>query len=467
MSAEFIVLGATGDLTSRYLVPALAQVLPLVEGGLHLVGVARDDIEPDAFREQVRHALQQYAGAGHEETAHRLPDEADYVRGDVTDPATLTTAFDLASSGSGDGPVVLYLALPHVIFGDVVDALRACRLPDGLRIVVEKPFGESLDGARRLNEALAALLPEERTFRVDHFLAKQTVLNILGLRFANRVLEPLWNNLHVAGVDIVFDETVDAQGRGDYYDRSGALRDMVQNHLLQLLSYVAMEPPLSMEAADLSPRKVDVLRAVRKLSNEEVATATVRGRYTSGEVMSDGAARRVDAYVDAQSVDPARETETYAEVTLHIDNWRWAGVPFRLRTGKALGIDRREVVVRFAEVPHAVFAGQQPQRNELRLQLDPDRMSLRVNVNGIGDPFDLETVELDTDLAKQEPSPYGQLLLAVVEGDTRLSARAAEVEEGWRIVEPILDAWSRNEAPLHGYPAGSCGPRPGRGGSSD
>ena len=455
MSASIIVLGATGDLTGRYLLPALAQVLPELGGGVHLVGVAQDALDTAGFAGHVRDRLTQHAGDAPQQVRDQLAAAVDYVHGDVTDPATLRAALALTAD---DESVVLYLALPHVLFEAVIAALGSCDLPPHLRVVVEKPFGADLAGAQRLNAALAAVLPEERTFRVDHFLAKQTVLNILGLRFANRVFEPLWSNAHITGVDIVFDETVDAQSRASYYDRSGALRDMVQNHLLQLLTYVAMEPPLSMDPGDLAARKVDVLRAVRPLGPAEVATATVRGRYLAGTVNGRGGERQVASYVDADGVDQARETETYTEIVLHIDNWRWTGVPFRLRTGKALAADRREVVIRFAHVPHAVFAGPEPAPNELRLQLDPDRMSLSVNVNGLGDPFDLEVVDLDADLAHQAPGPYGQLLLAVFDGDTRLSAHAQEAEEGWRIVEPVLAAWAGGVVPLQEYRAGSDGP---------
>ncbi len=458
MSTSIIVLGATGDLTGRYLLPALAQILPSVDGGVRLIGVAQDALDTAGFGEHVRERLARHATDSSQHSRDRLTAAVEYVRGNVTDPATLRAALRLTTA---DEAVVLYLALPHVLFEDVIATLGACDLPPQLRVVVEKPFGEDLAGAQRLNAALAAVLPEERTFRVDHFLAKQTVLNILGLRFANRVFEPLWSNAHITGVDIVFDETVDAQSRASYYDRSGALRDMVQNHLLQLLTYVAMEPPLSMDPLDLAIRKVDVLRAVRTLDAEMVATATVRGRYGAGIVAGRDGERRVAAYVDAEGVDAARETETFAELVLHIDNWRWSGVPFRLRTGKALAADRREVVIHFAPVPHSVFAGAAPTPNELRLQLDPDRMSLSVNVNGLGDPFDLEVVDLDTDLAQQAPGPYGQLLLAVIDGDTRLSAHAAEAEEGWRIVEPVLAAWADGVVPLQEYPAGSDGPQLG------
>lgn len=454
MTAGLVVLGATGDLTARYILPGLARVEPQVDGGLRLVGVANDALDDDGFRALVHQKVARHAGGEPPAEVTDLVDRVVWVRGDVTDPATLRAAIAACEVQAAD-PLVLYLALPHVLFLPVVHALAQVELPAEVRVVVEKPFGEDLAGAVELNAALGELLPEDQLFRVDHFLAKQTVLNLLGLRFANRILEPLWSSTHVASVDIVFDETVDAQGRASYYDRSGALRDMVQNHLLQLLTYVAMEPPTSVAPADLAARKADVLRAVRTLDREGVARWTRRGRYAAGEV----GGQPVGAYVDAPGVDPARGTETYAEVTLHVDTWRWSGVPFRLRTGKALSAQRREIVVRFRDVPLRVFDGPAPARNELRLQLDPDRMSLDLNVNGIGDPFALETVTLDTELARQDPTPYGQLLLAVIEGDTRLSARAAEAEEGWRIVEPILDAWADDAVPLQEYPAGSDGPR--------
>lgn len=452
MTATLIVLGATGDLTARYLLPGLAQLKGLGKlDGLRLVGVAVDDLDDAGFQRHVREKLGAHAQGVDDGDREQLAGNAAYVRGDVTSPQTLRAALDHAA---GDGPTVVYLALPHVLFEKVAGALAQVDLPPGLRVVVEKPFGEDYDGAVRLNAALEKVVPEDQIFRVDHFLAKQTVLNLLGLRFANRVFEPLWSNTHIRSVDIVFDETVDAQARAAYYDRSGALRDMMQNHLLQMLTLVAMEPPLTVSPADISARKVDVLRAVRRMTREDVDASTVRGRYQAGQVQG----REVDAYAAAPGVDAARGTETYAEVMLHVDNWRWTGVPFTLRTGKALAADRREVVIRFNDVPHAAFTQGRSGANELRLQLDPDRMSLLLNVNGMGDPFDLEQVALDTELAQQAPSPYGQLLLAIFDGDTRLSARAAEAEESWRIVEEILDAWKAGAAPLQDYAAGSAGP---------
>ena len=465
MTAHLLLLGATGDLTARYLLPALAHVADHVPGGVHLVGVAADDVDEHGFREHVRTALASHAPDAEQAVRDGIADRSDWVRGDVTDPATLARALALTGfrpdgtvEADTDDPVVLYLALPNGLFDDVVAALGDTPHPPRLRVVLEKPFGTDEASARELNAALARVVPEELTFRVDHFLAKQTVLNVLGIRFANRVFESVWNRSAIESVDIVFDEVVDAQARSSYYDRAGALRDMVQNHLLQILAYVAMEPPLSTSPEDLARRKADVLRAVRSMSPDEVAAHTVRGRYTAGRIGDGEDAREVAAYVDAAGVDPDRGTESYAEVVLHVDNWRWAGVPFRLRTGKALAENRREVVVRFAAVPFAVFDGGPPAANELRMRLDPDQLSLWIQVNGHGNPFELEPVDLSTDLARQRPGPYGQLLLAIVEGDTRLSARAEEAEQGWRIVEPILAAWADGVSPLVEYAAGSDGP---------
>ncbi|NMR21505.1 glucose-6-phosphate dehydrogenase [Cellulomonas fimi] len=461
MSATIIVLGATGDLTRRYLLPGIAQ---LVAGGqlgddVLLVGVAQDDLDDTSFRAQVAERLEQTAGQVDAGVREAVAAGSRYVRGDVTSTETLAAALAVPATvdrHDAEEPVVLYLALPHVLFEPVVEALAGCALPPQLRVVVEKPFGEDLAGAKSLNAALARVLREEQVFRVDHFLAKQTVLNLLGLRFANRVFEPLWTSREVAAIDIVFDETVDAQERAAYYDRSGALRDMVQNHLLQMLTLIAMEEPASLDPADLSARKVEVLRAVPTMSRAEVDARTVRGRYTAGSVTGRDGSRDVAAYTDAPGVEAGRDTETHAEVVLHVETPRWHGVPFRLRTGKALERDRREVVVHFRPMPGSVFDDAAP--NELRLELDPDKMFLRINVNGIGDPFDLETVELDLELPRQVPTPYGQLILAILEGDTRLSARAEEAEEAWRIVEPILAAWADGASPLREYAAGSDGP---------
>jgi glucose-6-phosphate 1-dehydrogenase len=283
----------------------------------------------------------------------------------------------------------------------------------------------------------------------------QTVLNLLGLRFANRLFEPVWNAGHIQRVEIVFDETLGLEGRAGYYDTAGALRDMLQNHLLQQLALIAMEPPTAIDGTSLSARKADVLRAVRPPA--DMARDTVRARYTAGTV--DG--RRLPDYVSEEGVDPARETETYAEYTVTIDNWRWAGVPFRLRSGKALGAGRKEIAVWFKPVPHLAFGSrEQAEPDVLRMSFDPDHVTLEINLNGADDPFELERRALDIGLPPPPLSAYGLLLQEMLTGQRTLSISDVEAEESWRIVEPILAAWSAGDVPLAEYRAGSSGPVP-------
>ena len=449
--ASLMIFGAAGDLTGRYLLPALARLAAAgsLPPDLHVRGVGREDLDSDRFREHAGQRLDQHAADVPVDARRELLGQLDYVVADVTDPAAVA-----ASIRGLPGPVAFYLALPPQLFGPTVKALAQAGFPAGSRIVVEKPFGSDQDSARELNRLLAEVADEDSIFRVDHFLAKQTVQNVLGLRFANRIFEPLWNAQHIQAVDIVWDETLTLEGRASYYDRAGALRDMLQNHLLQLLCLVAMEPPHTLTARDLRDRKVDVLRAVRALTPDEVARDTTRARYTAGRIGD----RAVPDYTAEPGVDPSRETETYAAMTCWIDNWRWAGVPFRLSSGKALGARRSHIAVRFRDVPHMVFGQhEQPAPNVLRLMIDPDRIELSMNLNGAGDPFDLEQACLDTDLAPHDLPAYSRLLLDIFAGDATLSIRGDEAEEAWRIMDPVLAAWAAGATPLREYTAGSLG----------
>jgi len=445
-----VILGASGDLTGRYLLPALARLhaAKRLPDDFTVVGVARDEWTDEEFRRHAGERLGVFAADVDERVRSELCASLHYRTGDVTDPGSLSAAVHDAG-----GPVVIYLALPNTLFADTLAALAQRDLPAGSRLVVEKPFGRDLADARQLNLFIRDVLPEDAVFRVDHFLAKQTVLNLLGLRFANRIFEPVWNALHIERVDVVWDETLGLEGRAGYYDTAGALRDMLQNHLLQLLCLIAMEPPTSLHERDLRDRKVALLRSVRSPVEEDVARASRRARYTAGRI----GGRELPDYVDEPGVDPARDTETYAEMAFFVDNWRWSGVPFRLRSGKALGRDRREVVVHFKQVPHLPFAGG-AEPDVLRLTLDPDSIAIAINLNGAGDPFDLEREELAVDLVSQELPPYSLLLLEVLEGDPTLSIRGDEAEECWRIVEPVLAAWANGVVPLEDYAAGSSGP---------
>ncbi|MQA33537.1 glucose-6-phosphate dehydrogenase [Modestobacter roseus] len=453
MRVTFIVLGGRGDLTGRLLLPGLAELFAADGDGvggdeIDLLAVGRAGWSDEDYRGWARERLAEHAGHVPEEVRDRLVGRLAYQQGDVTEAADLRRALARAA-----GRPVVYLALPNTVFLPTLQALTEVDLPEGTSIGVEKPFGRDQADARELNTVLHRLVPEDRVFRTDHFLAKQTVLNLLGLRFANRLFEPVWNAGHVDRVEIVFDETLGLEGRAGYYDGAGALRDMLQNHLLQQLALVAMEPPLAVDGPSLSARKADVLRAVRPPA--DMARDTVRARYTAGTV----GGRHLPDYTSEDGVDPARETETYAEYTVTIDNWRWAGVPFRLRSGKALGEGRREIAVWFKPVPHLAFDGVgQPEPDVLRLGLDPDHVTLELNLNGAGEPFDLERRDLDIDLPPNSLSAYGLLLREMATGAAALSISDVEAEESWRVVEPILAAWAAGAVPLQEYAAGSSGP---------
>ena len=448
MRRSLIILGGSGDLTGRLLMPSLARLDR--KGGLDgvdLLAMSQDEWDDDGYRDWARERLAAHAGDLPEDVREDLVARLHYLRGDVTSSEDLRRAKDAV-----EGAPIFYLALPNTVFRPAVDALAALDLTPDARIVLEKPFGKDLDDARELNEALHRLLPEDAIFRVDHFLAKATVLNVLGLRFANRIFEPVWNAAHVERVEIVADETLGLEGRAGYYDKAGAARDMLQNHLLQLLALVAMEPPLQLDGGGLARRKADVLRAVNP--PDDAAADSVRARYSAGTV--DG--RELPGYVDEKGVEPDRGTETYAEMTVTVDNWRWAGVPFRLRSGKALADKRSEIAVHFKPVPHLAFADDVPEPDVLRIRLTPDGIALELNLNGSGDPFDLEREVFTSSPPENDLPAYGLVLQELLQGDTTLSISDVEAEEGWRILEPVLAAWTADDVPLLEYPAGSAGP---------
>jgi glucose-6-phosphate 1-dehydrogenase len=449
-----VVLGARGDMTGRLLLPALVRLAGAgqLPADLRVVAVDRDAGDDDDYREHARKKLDAHLKDRDESVAEALLERLSYRQADVTSGKALHAALDGAAA-----PMAVYLALPNVLFRPTLEALADAGLPPHTTLVVEKPFGADLDDAKALNELITSSFDERDVFRIDHFLAKQTVLDVLGLRFANRIFEPVWNSNHISRVEITWYESLGLEGRANYYDRAGALRDMIQNHLLQMLALIAMDPPRSINERDLRDRKVEALRAVVPPKPEEMAKATRRARYTAGTV----GGKELPGYAEAEGVDPDRGTETYAEVTFRVSNWRWAGTPFRLRTAKAIGQERREIAVHFRSVPHEPF-DDRDRPNVLRFTLSPDAISLELNLNGEGDPFDLERVALDTAFPTQELPPYSLLLKEILEGDATLSIRGDEAEELWRIVEPVLQAWERDEVPLEEYPAGSSGPKGAR-----
>ncbi len=449
MLKRFAILGAGGDLTSRLLLPALADLLEQgkLPEGFEIVGVGLEPFSTATFRAHITQTLAEFAAKIPETVRDRLVQTLSYSQGDVTDKDVLKAALKPEI-----GPLVVYLALPPPVFEPSVRAVAAAGVGRDSRIVIEKPHGVDYASTKALNALLAQTYTENCVFRMDHFLGKQTVQNVLGLRFANRLFEPLWSKEHIERVDIRWDETLTLEGRASYYDRAGALRDMLQNHLLQILCMIAMEPPASLNERDLRDQKVEVLRNIRNLSPTDVKEQTVRARYGAGNVGE----RAVPAYVDEQGVKPERETETFAQVTLFVDTERWHGVPFVLRSGKALGDAAQEAAITFQKVADLpIWHGAQPRQNTLRLRFKPDELSLDLNLNGAGDPFELEPAELDLELAPQEMTAYARLLLDVLEGDNTLSIRADEAQEAWRIVTPILEAWKEGKVPMQEYPAGS------------
>ncbi|HZS82921.1 MAG TPA: glucose-6-phosphate dehydrogenase [Stellaceae bacterium] len=464
----FVVFGAAGDLTRRLLVPALYN---LAEGGLlpeefALCGVARADLSDAAFRARLVEGLNRFATvAVVPEYAERLLRRVTYLAGDFADPATYRR---LAEKLGAAGNCLFYLATPPDVFAEVARGLGQAGLtrqrPGAWRrVIVEKPFGSDLASARRLNRALLDVLEEEQIFRIDHYLGKETVQNILVLRFANGIFEPLWNRDHIDHVQITVAETVSVESRGKFYDATGALRDMVPNHLFQLLALTAMEPPTCFEADAVRSEKTKVLHAVHRLAPERAAQDAVRAQYRAGTVQG----RSVAAFRDAPDIAADSITESYVALRLLIDNWRWAGVPFYLRTGKALAARKTEIAVKFKQAPFSMFRDTSIERlaqNFLVLRIQPDEgAALQFNAKVPGPLLRADGVRMDfkyKDYFDAAPSTgYETLIYDCMIGDATQFQRADYVEAGWQVVQPFLDAWHAEGARgLATYAAGSEGP---------
>jgi len=441
-----IILGASGDLTSRLLLPALGQLLAREpERSVRLHGAGMDDWSDQAWRDTVRASFRETEA----DAAFACLSDTTYTRADITRADELQAILDAA-----EGRPALYFAVPPAVAAAACAALADVRLPEGTILALEKPFGSDADGARHLNDLLAGLVPEEQVFRVDHFLGRSTVLNLLGVRFANRIIEPVWSADDIASIEIRYDESLGLEGRAGYYDRAGALTDMIQSHLLQVMAFVTMEPPASLDERDLRDATGAVLRATA-IWNDDPAASSRRARYTAGTV----AGRHYPSYVDEPGVDPARQTETLAEVVVEVRNARWQGVPITLRSGKALGRLDAEVVVRFHPVRHlpSGFTGD-PQPSALRFALGPDTMALELNVNSGADPLELERATMLAELGEGALKAYAEVLSGILDGDAMLSVRADAAVDCWRIVQPVLDAWHAGAVPLDEYPAGVSSP---------
>ncbi|MCA9420895.1 MAG: hypothetical protein KC592_07745 [Nitrospira sp.] len=453
MHEHLVIFGATGDVSKRYIFPALAQVF--ANRGLPteytITGVGRRDWTTPQFQEHISEILGTHHPPLLPRSREGLLQSLKYARvEDLSDPSQIITVFEGLS-----GSTFLYLGLPPPMFPSVVKTLSQLTLPARSRIMIEKPFGLSYEQSKDLNNLLHRQFPEQYVFRIDHFLGMPIVSTIFDLRFGHPVFSPLWHREHIKKVEVIWDETLALEGRADYYDRAGALKDMIQNHLLQLLAVLALEPLESMWSPEFRDKRLELFRSVRKLSKTEIRAHTVRARYRSGEVLG----VRVPSYAKSRGVVPDRNTETFAQVTLWIDNERWQDVPFLLRSGKALGRDRKEIRVHFKSVqgntesPQSEVGG-----NILRINLANEDVNLGViNVKETGGMAP-EPMRVDDPVSPEHLAPYERLFLESLSGHSRLFVRDDEVEEMWRIIQPIADAWADNTVPLQVYTAGSDGP---------
>jgi glucose-6-phosphate 1-dehydrogenase len=469
-----VIFGGGGDLTQRKLIPALYNLrldrqLP---ERFAIVGVARRQMDNEAFRQRLRQGVAWFSRRGIEDDSdwNEFAASFSYLSEDVSNPASglvLSTFLQKIEEEWGvRANRIYYLAVPPPMMkpaAAMLQRLGVCRDCAHDRLVVEKPFGRDLASARDLNQFLGEMFVESQIYRIDHYLGKETVQNILAFRFANSLFEPIWNRHYIDQVQITVAETVGVEDRGDYYDQSGALRDMVQNHLLQVLCLVAMEPPISFDADDIRNKKVDVLRAIRPFRPEEIHRVAVRGQYRRGTVLG----KAVPGYREESSVAPDSTTETYAAFTFHIDNWRWHGVPFYLRTGKRLPAKVSEVSILFHSPPHQFFpsaAVESWQPNRIVIRIQPEEgIGTRIQVKQPGTRMLLGSAEMRFRYheAFRTPAPeaYETLLLDVIRGDATLFMRADQIECAWQVVTPILEAWESVPATdFSEYAAGTWGP---------
>jgi glucose-6-phosphate 1-dehydrogenase len=473
LSAALVVFGATGDLAARKLYPALAALAGArqLPRRFAVVGVSRTVWDDTDFADQVRKAIVASGKSPEEIAAFDVLEICiRYVAGNADDPetyATLTTVLDECDERHHTAGNRLYsLSTIPQLFPVIVEHLGAAGLaeePPGTfrRLVIEKPFGHDLESAMELNDELHTAFAEHQIFRIDHYLAKETVQNILAMRFANAIFEPLWNRRYVDYVEITVAEALGVEHRGTFYEQSGALRDIVQNHVLQVLALVAMEAPASFAADAVRDEKVKALRSIRPLAPDRLPEVVVRGQYMAGVLDGDP----VPGYREEEGVSPESQTETYLALRFEIDNWRWAGVPFLIRTGKRLPRRVTEVALHYKRVPFlplpdSAIDSIEPNTTVLRIQ-PSEGIEVSFAAKVPGSPFRVRTVPLDfsyDQFAERAPEAYERVLFDALQGDPTLFIREDEVDQAWRIVQPLIDAFATGTVPLHTYAAGTWGP---------
>lgn len=466
---KLLLFGATGDLAQRMLLPSLYGLHAdgLLPDGLTITGTARSDHDDAKYRDFAAKALDQFLPVDRKDDAAI----ASFLERLFYQPldASKTDGFAGLAEKLGDisGGLAIFLSTAPWLFGPTIKGLESAGLAgDNVRIGLEKPLGNDLKSSREINDIVADAFPEERTFRIDHYLGKETVQNILALRFGNSLFEPVWNAQGIDNIQITISETVGLEGRGGYFDDMGSLRDMVQNHMLQLLALIAMEPPARFDGTSIRDEKVKVLRSLRRMKPDQVPHLTVTGQYTGGAVNGS----IVKGY--AEELDEPSDTETYVALKAHVDNWRWQGVPFYLRTGKRLAERRSEIVIQFKPVPHSIFAerGGVLQANTLVIRLQPEEY-VRLLVMARQPGLDREGIRLrevplnlslDTEFAHtRRRIAYERLLLDLIEGDPTLFVRRDEVEAQWEWIDAIRAGWAAGDVKPKSYAAGNWGPSAG------
>ncbi len=469
-----IIFGGNGDLTKRKIIPALYNLFleKRLPEKFAIIGTSRTEFSDQQYRDSLLIGINEFSrtGKAKKEDWAKFSSNISYQAANIKDVASYDE-FDskinkLKDDWKQDPSVLYYCAVSPDLFCTIAENISKSKLENNketTRIIIEKPFGRDLESAKALNAKLLTIFDEKQIYRIDHYLGKEVVQNIMAFRFANTIMEPLWNRTHIEHVQISVTEKIGVEDRGSYFDNAGILRDMIQNHLLQLLCIIAMEPPVSFDADLVRDRKVEVLKAMRKTVPGMIDSMAVRGQYGSGWVEG----KEVSGYRDEVDVDAESNTETYAAMKFYIDNWRWQGVPFYLRTGKRLFASASHIILQFREVPHNIFNNDQrnlPKPNRLIISIQPDmaiRFQLESKTPGL--EMMLNTVDMVFDYSGKtkldSPEAYETLLLDVVSGDQTLFMRADQVEEAWKVVMPILDYWENNKmANFPNYPANSWGP---------
>ena len=473
---SMVIFGATGDLTRRKLVPALYNIARdrLLPQGFAVMAFARRDWNDGAFRDRMREGVEEFSRSRPVDSA--VWDEfvagMSYLRGDFSDQGAYESLAgrlrEEATKRGTRGNCIFYLATPPTQYAEIISRLGQAGLAGSAarpwsRIIIEKPFGRDLESARELNRRVLEEFTEDQVYRIDHYLGKETVQNILVMRFANGIFEPLWNQKYVDHVQITVAESLGMERRGAYYDAAGALRDMVQNHMMQLLCLTAMEPPVALEAEAVRNEKVKVLKALHHLDADSLARNVVRAQYTAGSV----AGEKVPGYLSEEGVAPGSTTETYVAVKTFIDNWRWAGVPFYLRTGKRLPKRATEIAIIFKQVPHMLFMARRSdgvKPNVLAMRIQPDEgISIKMISKVPGMMTSIQPVLMDfrygTSFGADPPEAYERLLLDCMSGDSTLFIRGDEVDESWKFVDGVLEYWQSKAPPPDTYEAGTWGPK--------